>query len=186
MIQVKYSIKGKINSSQKIEGKINNSIITESPELEDITIVPSTEEQKLKSDMYGYGEVTVKAIPTTDITIIPSAEEQVKTGIFGTVKVEAVKGETLYITPAEQVQVYEGLFEKVTVEATETTAGNEKDYAINNIAISTENGELILAYDEVNLDVDFNIDDEQNLIVNNNEGNIDFAINENDELEVIY
>lgn len=40
------------------------------PELEDIEITPTAEEQKIKSeDYYGYNEVTVKAIPNKHITL---------------------------------------------------------------------------------------------------------------------
>ena len=57
------------------------------PELEDLEVIPTVEEQNFKSDKYGYNNVTVKAIETEEITIQPGTEEQVKEGIFNKVTV---------------------------------------------------------------------------------------------------
>ena len=80
-----------IKAKNTLEGKLNVSIVKEYPELENITITPSLEEQKLKSKMYGYGEVIVEGIPATDIKITPTTEEQIKEGLFNKVIVEAVE-----------------------------------------------------------------------------------------------
>lgn len=61
----------------------------------------------------------------------------------------------------------------------------EQIEAINNITVSIENGELTFEYDNTVLDIDFNIENGE-LIVEDNEENIEFTINENKEMEAIY
>ena len=60
------------------------------PELENLVVTPSNEEQKFKSSKYGYDEVTVNAIESEEITITPSTEEQVKEGLFNKVTVGGI------------------------------------------------------------------------------------------------
>lgn len=62
-------------------------IVKVSPELEDLIVTPSLEEQSFKSNKYGYNNITVKAIETEEINIVPSTEEQVKEGVFNKVTV---------------------------------------------------------------------------------------------------
>lgn len=62
MIKPTISIKGKITTPIKIQGKTNASIIREYPELENLEVTPSGEEQTFKSKMYGYDEVKVKGV----------------------------------------------------------------------------------------------------------------------------
>ena len=62
MIRPTISIKGKTIAPIKIKGKVNASIIREYPELEDVEITPTTEDQIIKSEMYGIDEVTVKGV----------------------------------------------------------------------------------------------------------------------------
>ena len=66
---------------------IEIDVIKLTPELEDLVVVPSGEEQNFKSTKYGYDNVTVKAVESEKIEIVPSTEEQVKTGLFSEVKV---------------------------------------------------------------------------------------------------
>ena len=51
-----------IEVKNTLNGKLNASIIKEYPELEEITITPTLEEQKFKPTQYGFSEVTVKAV----------------------------------------------------------------------------------------------------------------------------
>ncbi|MGN1327202.1 MAG: leucine-rich repeat protein, partial [Clostridia bacterium] len=57
MIKAKNSIKGKISPYEKIQGKTNFSVIR--PELEELTITPSEENQTFISEKDGYSLVTV-------------------------------------------------------------------------------------------------------------------------------
>ena len=60
MIKPTISIKGKTTPAIKIKGKTNASIIRIYPELENLEITPTLEDQKFKSEMYGFDEVNVK------------------------------------------------------------------------------------------------------------------------------
>ncbi|MGN1301207.1 MAG: BspA family leucine-rich repeat surface protein [Clostridia bacterium] len=62
MIKATNSIKGKINSPQNLKGKTNASTVKVYPELEDLTVTPSVEEQHFKSEKYGYDEVIVEKV----------------------------------------------------------------------------------------------------------------------------
>lgn len=57
------------------------------PELDNLVVIPTAEEQHFKSNKYGFGNVTVKAVESEELSIIPSAEEQVKEGLFNKVTV---------------------------------------------------------------------------------------------------
>lgn len=62
MIKPTISIKGKTTPAIKIKGKTNASIIRIYPELENLEITPTLEDQKFKSEMYGFDEVNVKGV----------------------------------------------------------------------------------------------------------------------------
>lgn len=49
-----------------IKGKIQTGIMKVYPELEDIIIIPTDDEQKLKSEKYGYNEITVEPMDITN------------------------------------------------------------------------------------------------------------------------
>ena len=87
MIKATNSIKGIINTPQNLKGKTNASTVKVYPELEDLTVTSSTEEQHFKSEKYGFDNVTVKAVESEELSIIPSAEEQTKEGLFNKVTV---------------------------------------------------------------------------------------------------
>lgn len=70
--------------STEFEIDISNKVLEVYPELEDITITPSTEEQNFKSDKYGYGNVKVEVIPDEYI----KAEVIEKTLVLSRVTVE--------------------------------------------------------------------------------------------------
>lgn len=113
----------------KIEIKspqISTSFKTEKiyPELENITITPTLEEQQFKSEKYGFDNVVVKAIDIKlqEKTITPTLEEQIIIADDGydalsRVNVEAIQTEEINITPSNEEQTKEGLFNKVTVPA---------------------------------------------------------------------
>lgn len=108
-----------IKATNKITGNLNASIIKQYPELENITITPTLEEQKLKSEKYGFDEIIVQGIPATDLEINPSFEEQVEEGLFKEVKVGAIPQETLNIIPTEEEQTKTGIFTEVNIGAIE-------------------------------------------------------------------
>lgn len=108
-----------IKATNKITGNLNASIIKQYPELENITITPTLEEQKLKSEKYGFDEIIVQGIPATDLEINPSFEEQVEEGLFKEVRVGAIPQETLNITPTEEEQTKTGIFTEVNIGAIE-------------------------------------------------------------------
>lgn len=51
-----------IRPAISIRGKVHSATIHEYPELEDVEITPTIEDQVVKSDMYGINEVTVKGV----------------------------------------------------------------------------------------------------------------------------
>lgn len=51
-------------------GDIEIDVIKLTPELEDLEVIPSTEEQNFKSTKYGFDEVTVKRVNLQDKEII--------------------------------------------------------------------------------------------------------------------
>ena len=62
MIRPGILIRGKITPTIDLKGKTNASIIREYPELENVEIKPTTEEQILKSEKYGFDEVKVLGV----------------------------------------------------------------------------------------------------------------------------
>ena len=81
-------LKGRISAKESITAKLNNKEVQVYPELEDLTVTPSAEEQYFKSEKYGYDNITVKAVESEELNIIPNSTEQVKEGIFNKVTVE--------------------------------------------------------------------------------------------------
>ena len=83
MIKPTKNIKVKIKLTGSITGKLNGSTIFVEPELENLEVTPSTEEQVFKSEKYGFDEVRVNGITAEiDEDIKP---ENIKAGvnIFG-------------------------------------------------------------------------------------------------------
>lgn len=66
MIQTKSSLVGHLSSKNNLKGNLNNAILHEYPELEDLLITPSEEEQHFKAEKYGYDTVTVNKIETEE------------------------------------------------------------------------------------------------------------------------
>jgi surface protein len=89
-------LKGKITPTTTMSGKINSSMIY--PDLEDLEVTPSGQEQNFKSSKYGYNNVKVKAVESEELTVTPSIETQVKEGMFNKVTVagdEDLKAENI-------------------------------------------------------------------------------------------
>lgn len=79
MISAKQNLVGKITAKQSLKGKLNNAIVY--PKLEDLTVVPSKEQQEFNHpSSYGYDNVTVSG----DENLLP---ENIKkdVSIFGVV-----------------------------------------------------------------------------------------------------
>lgn len=97
-IQRNASLVGEISTVQNLVGELNNSIVELTPELEDLTVIPDIVEQNFKSDMYGYDNVKVEAIPAVDLTVNPRATTQTFDGIYKRVQVigdEDLKAENI-------------------------------------------------------------------------------------------
>lgn len=88
MITAQNNLIGRISAKQNISGKLNNAIVKVYPDLEDLTVTPSAEEQYFKSEKYGYNNVIVKAVEGEKLNIIPSTETQVKEGLYNKVTVQ--------------------------------------------------------------------------------------------------
>lgn len=79
MIRPTKNIKVKIKLTGSITGKLNGSTIVVEPELENLEVTPSTEEQVFKSKKYGFDEVRVNGITAEiDEDIKP---ENIKAGV---------------------------------------------------------------------------------------------------------
>lgn len=76
MIKATNLLKGKISSSQNLKGKTNIGIQKLYPELEDLFIRPSSEQQIFKSEKYGYDEVTIEAVDLEEKEVTPSNTDQ--------------------------------------------------------------------------------------------------------------
>lgn len=106
MIKATNSIKGKINTPQNLKGKTNASIIREYPELENIEITPTVEDQTYMPTKYGFEEVKVKGVQAyIDEDIKP---EYIKDGvdILGVIgNVVELQGEEKTISPSTTQQI---------------------------------------------------------------------------------
>lgn len=109
-------MKAILKTPQKRTAQMKKVIIKQYPELENLEVTPSAEEQVFKSSKYGFDEVKVKGVEGEEVTITPSLEEQTKEGLFKKVTVNAIESEEITIVPSANEQVKEGLFDKVTVE----------------------------------------------------------------------
>ena len=142
MIKPTISIKGKTTPAIKIKGKTNASIIRIYPELENLEITPTLEDQKFKSEMYGFDEVNVKGVNAyIDEDIKP---EYIKEGvdILGVVgNVVELKGEEKVITPKTTTQTIipsdgKNGITKITVQPVDRTI--DEDIKPENIMFTEE------------------------------------------------
>lgn len=100
MIQCSCNLVGKLSAKGSLAGKLNNAVIKEYPELEDLEVTPSTEQQSFKSNKYGYDNVIVKRIESNELTVTPSMDKQVFNNLYNKVTVEGVD-KTLITLPLE-------------------------------------------------------------------------------------
>lgn len=131
-----------IRPTKVIRGKVNAAVIHEYPELENIEITPTVEDQVYKSDMYGFDEVKVKGVQAyIDEDIKP---EYIKEGVdvLGVVgNVVELEGEEKTIVPSTTQQVIEpsegkNAITKLTVEAVDNTI--DEDIKPENIVEGVE------------------------------------------------
>ena len=94
-------------------------IIKEYPELEDLIVNPSTEDQNFNSSKYGFKSVKINAIKGEELDLNPSTEQQNVEGVFTKVKLNPIKTQKLSAVPSTKEQVMTGLFDEVTVNAIE-------------------------------------------------------------------
>lgn len=114
------------------------------PELENLTITPSSEEQKFKSDKYGYDTVTVKAVDGETLEITPMIEEQTYSGLYNTVNVKAIETQKLTVIPSLEEQQFNGLYDYVVVGK---VTGDKL-----NVTPTTEEQVFTGIYNEVSID----------------------------------
>ena len=116
MIKSAISIKGSVNSAINVKGKTNTAVIVEQPELENLEVNPSMEEQVFTPESYGFNEVKVNKIQTENIEISPSLENQKYDGIYKEITVNAIEENVLNIVPSEENQTFNGVFTQVNVD----------------------------------------------------------------------
>lgn len=150
-----------IKAKYKITGRIcaGGDSIPFYPELEDLEISPSAKEQNFKSDKYGFDNVKINAV---------------------NFKEHYLEGTNLILVLPDD--------SKLTVDISsyiDSGLTDEQIEAINNMTFTIDDENLIIEYDESVLDLDFSIDG-GNLIIENNVDGVDFNINQNGELEVLY
>lgn len=111
-----------IKATNKLTGKTNASIIKVYPELEELEVNPTLEEQELTPDKYGFSKVLVNGIPATDLEVTATEEEQVAEGIFKKVYVNSIPTEEKTIEPdfnnVDQIEITpteESYLKKVTL-----------------------------------------------------------------------
>ena len=96
MLQAKNSLIGNniVNNNEMTGSPLNNPTVIEYPKLEDLTVVPTKEQQEFESKKYyGYKKVIVEGVEGEVLDIKPSEETQVIEGLFNTVNVEKIETE---------------------------------------------------------------------------------------------
>lgn len=94
-------------------------VIRELPELEDLEVNSSTEDQSFSSSKYGFKNVIIKGVQGEKLDLNPSLEQQNLKGVFTEVNIKPIQTKKLNTTPTTQEQVIKGLFDEVTVNAIE-------------------------------------------------------------------
>ena len=139
-------------------GDIELDVVKEFPELENLEVTPSVEEQNFKSSQYGYDNVKVKAVESEEITITPSTEDQVKEGMY---KKVTVVGDSNLV--ANNIQEGTSIFGVKGILSLTTF----NDYIICNNLASLILGETPLI-DDPNVNITLDIDNNENMRVENN------------------
>lgn len=94
-------------------------VIRELPELEDLEVNSSTEDQSFNSSKYGFKNVIIKGIKGDKLELNPSLEQQNLKGVFTEVNINPIQTKKSNITPTTQEQVITGLFDEIVVNAIE-------------------------------------------------------------------
>ena len=131
-------LKGRISAKESITAKLNNKEVQVYPELEDLKVKPSGEQQTFKSNKYGYNTVIVEEVTSEEINIIPSANEQIKEGMF---KKVTVAGDSNLISENIKKDVelfgvvgnFEGDSEYNAIISTPLKSGKSNNSALNQL-----------------------------------------------------
>lgn len=99
--------------------EVEIDVIRELPELENLEVNSSIEDQSFNSSKYGFKNVIIKGIKGEKLDLNPSLEQQNLKGVFTEVNINAIQTNKLNATPSTQEQVITGLFDEVTVNAIE-------------------------------------------------------------------
>ena len=76
------------DESESIENvEVEIDVVKVYPELENLEVTPSGEQQVFKPEKYGYETVTVKAVESESLNIVPDVEEQIYSGLYSNVTV---------------------------------------------------------------------------------------------------
>ena len=158
MIRPTISIKGKVSTNINIKGKVNASTIRIYPELENIEIVPTFEDQVVKPEKYGFEEVKVKGIDASiDEDIKP---ENIKEGA----EILGVAGSFKGIDTSDATALSEDiLVGKTAYVNNEKIEGTIQEYdGSNNIILEDKNGVILrTAKKHCKEDIQVNIDAKQ-------------------------
>lgn len=156
---------------ENLVGKLNNPVIKKYPELENLTITPTKEQQQFTSEKYGYDTVIVEpyVVETEDIIITPYDRVQQFTSDkdgYKNITVKAVETDVEYpelenvtITPTKEEQVFKsekyGYYEvtvegyvpdtediMITATTEEQTFTSDKD-GYKNITVKAVDGETL-------------------------------------------
>lgn len=96
MLQAKNSLIGNniVNNNEMTGSPLNNPTVIEYPKLEDLTVVPTKEQQEFESKKYyGYKKVIVEGVESEVLDVKPSEETQIIEGLFDTVNVDKIETE---------------------------------------------------------------------------------------------
>lgn len=139
------NIEASVKEIDVINANVSNAIQRVYPELEDLTVTPSIEEQNFKSEKYGFNNVTVEAIEGEELNITPSTAEQNYEGLYDKVNVSSIEIEEINVEPSIETQIIlptEGKFiNKVNIAL--VTADIDPDIIAENIKV----GKNILGID---------------------------------------
>lgn len=137
----------KIKIKKKMPISVSIKTTQVQPELEDLEVTPTTEEQNFKSSKYGYDNVKVKAVEGESLEINPSIEKQNFKGLYDEITVNEVTSNIDEDIKAENIKAgvnilgVNGSYEGVdTSDATATSGDILKDktaYVNNEKVIGT-------------------------------------------------
>ena len=161
---------GRISAKESLKGRINNKEVQVYPELEDLEVTPSAEEQIFKSDKYGYDEVVVNGDDALkpenikkDIEIfgVLGLMDGIDTSDADATASDIAKGKTAYVKGKKVVGVVEtndnnafldgGVLEGFSYTSTSNYTLNRALTKIDNLDVSTWESTAYLFYYCLNL-----------------------------------